>query len=316
MGQETVSSGGDKTMKDRTQGTQDTADGTPERVWAPCVGEKVRLRALQFYTDRGVRAWDTLTVTAVQDAYVTVQLGENGQLLDYMLSALETPIGWKDQYTITVGADKVEEVLGWFRDKRGIAVLQSHYMPGCPTAFAPADNQGADWRFNGADRDVIAAADCDRLFRVVKLETWYDMSMPSVCEYCEKGKRTREKNAVLVGHDTERCPHCGVIAGFSFDEPYHPKGYRYGYVEGMAMDDSQCAQTRPAAECWVCGGTGVGKRYLSQMGAKEKESAKRELTRQRWKLTYVRSGDAMWVGERETVVKDFGQSVPPIEVTP
>jgi len=223
------------------------------------------------------------------------------------IEAIETPIGWQDRYTITVGPDKLPEVLSWFRDQRGIAVLQSHYMPSCPTAFCPSDNIGGDWRFNGADKDVVEAKDCDRVFRVVQLETWYDMSIPAECEYCYHGKRTREKNAPLISQSDSApvCERCNVRIGFSFDEPYHFAG--------------QCDRVpREAAECWVCNGTGIGNRYLSQMKGKEKDAAKRELTRQGWKLHYVNRGRSFegsyWIGERETVVKDWDETMGPAEV--
>lgn len=311
------------TARDVGQGVGSTmrAPERPVRVWAPKQGERVKLRTWDDYVSRGIGVWAWLRVEQVCMAVNTVDWTDNvdltvldgdrdtGRAVTVPLASIQAPIGWKDRYTITVSPGKVGEVLQWFRDKRGIAVLQSHYMPSCPTAFAPADNQGTrDWRFNGADKEVIPPELCDDVFRVVKLETWHDVSIPCACEYCEHGKRTRESNPQLIGQDTQVCEHCGVIAGFSFDQPYHARSYVFGRTDG------QCDRVRQAAECWVCDGLGIGRRYLTSIkDRKEKDKAKRELQAQGWVLRYVNAGKhSAWVGERETVVKDWGEAVPPV----
>lgn len=164
---------------------------TNERQYIPQVGDGVRLKTFSDYAKYGLLAWSTLHVTPVSfhDSYIncvrslTRNAENDGDLVNIALADIETPIGWKPRYTITVAPEQLDTVLSWFRDARGIAVLQSHYMPSCPTAFAPADNQSADWRFNGADKEVIQAQDCARLFCVVKIEH----STPAIsvtCEYC------------------------------------------------------------------------------------------------------------------------------------
>jgi hypothetical protein len=100
---------------------------------------------------------------------------------------------------------------------------------------------------------------------------------------------------------------CGAISGFSFDKPYHP---RINPDHGDKLD-SQCASVRPGGQCWVCNGTGKGIAHLNGMGKKQKQAAKEQLEREGWNLTFLRRGEACWMGERETVVKDFGQHVKP-----
>lgn len=169
-----------------------------ERRYVPAIGARVRLKTADAYFSYGLSPWTTLHVTGIEDnkrvvciMSLTASGTRDGELVSVASMDVETPVGWKPRYTIHVTDDNLAAVLGWFRDGRGVAVLQSHYMPTCPTSFAPTDNYGtADWRFNGADVDVVAAGECDNVFEVVKVEH----STPSVnetCEYCNgTGKYT------------------------------------------------------------------------------------------------------------------------------
>lgn len=181
----------------------------------------------------------------------------------------DKPIGWKERYTITVRQDQLETVKGWFT--RGITVRQSHYMPECAMSFQPIDNDEVHhWKFAG-DTVVerIPAEQCVELFKVVVLETEWDVGVPDKCRYCVDGKRTPENNPVLIRPEQD-CELCGNAIGFSFDRPYHA----HPHVSGQ---DTQCGNVRQAGECWCCGGTGMGKRYLSEMSKKERNQAIREV---------------------------------------
>lgn len=283
------------------------------RTWKPVTDALVKLKTWSDYTTRGINVWACLKVLTTcgngHDMCLSIMdvTTDTLQRVIVPLDAIAPPIGWHERYTITVSPDKVDTVLSWF--ERGITVRQSHYMPECSTAFQPMDNDDVPgWKFAG-DTVVerVKPENCTSIFRVVKLESEMDPGIPTTCPHCVNGKRTPENNPVLVGHDTEDCPHCGNVAGFSFDRPYHPKGYRYGYVDGITMDNSQCGNVRTAGECWVCNGTGIGKRYLSELSPKERKQAIADMTRDGWRVFYVRSG-SYWVRERETVVKDWDNS--------
>ncbi len=291
-------------MSETTQTTQQQ----PIRVWAPKIGDRVRLRTFDTYSRLGLPAWTTLHVKDIDPCVLfpmpiyatcvrslTANGEHDGELVTVPIGMIETPIGWQERYTITVAPDKLADVLSWFRNKRGIAVLQSHYMPSCPTAFAPADNHGtADWRFNGADVDVVDAEMCDQVFRVVKLETTYDICAPArfdkACPTCKGSKTTKAfADFTVVEKDAERVGY--------------PAGTRV--LKGARI------------QCWNCGGKGIRPQYLSELTRREKKEARAELKAQGWDVRYVNAGaHSYWVGERETVVKEFGQSVPPAPPAP
>ena len=242
-------------------------------TYVPETGARVKMALFSDYSSRNVSIWAWLRVQAIDGDSVTVNV-LNGdkpteQTLDAPLSCISTPIGWKERYTVYVQPDRLAEVQSWLA--RGMVMRQSHYMPSCPTAFQPMDAESTgDWRFNGADTDVIPPEQVKDRIRIVKLEQWYDVSVPCPCEYC------------------------------------HGTGYRVAqecHVGNVNLGSPKLGESFP---CWTCN-AGIGKRYLSSMPRKERLAAMAELKRQGWTLTYVRRGEVSWVGERETTVKEFGQ---------
>ena len=220
------------------------------------------------------------------------------------------------RFTITVRPEELSKVLGWFA--RGITVRQSHYMPECPVSFQPMDNdQPSHWKSSASDVTRVPTAECADTFSIAVLETEYDVSVPCACGYCVNGKRTRENNPALLSWDANvhRCPRCDLAMGFSFDEPHHATIGRFGNLSSEPATTLQdverimCPETLPPAYCWVCNGTGIGRRYLSQMPKGERNKAIRAMHDAGWKVTYIRLGEATWLREREPLVKQFGQTV-------
>ena len=277
-----------------------------ERQYVPEVGKWVKLIGYGPYQYR--HEWMRVdSINHGESVDLTVILHGNTptdiQLMEVPLSAIEKPIGWHPRYTIYTSPDRIGAILGWF--SRGITVRQSHYMPECSTAYQPMDADDVpSWKFAGNTVvERVPPELCGQLFRVVKLESEYDVGIPAKCKYCTDGKLTPENNPVLVGQDTIRCAHCGLIAGFSFSEPYHATSWKYGSPE-MGMDTGQCANVRQAGECWACNGTGLGKTCLSELSRKDRQKAIRDMHNDGWKVSYNRHLQT-WVRERETVVKDW-----------
>ena len=241
-------------------------------TFVPETGARVKMETFGDYSTRNVSIWAWLRITAVNGDVVTVNVlnGETptDRTLDVPLSCISRPIGWQERYTIECGPDKVAEVQSWLA--RGIVVRFSHYMPSCPTAFQPLDSTPtADWRFNGSDSDAVTPDQVQDRIRILKVETWHDVNVPCPCEYCN-GTGVRVAQAYHVGNVNLGSPKLGDTFA-----------------------------------CWTCDG-GIGKRYLSQMTPKERKSVTAELKRNGWTIWYVRSGEACWVGERTTTVKEWG----------
>ena len=109
---------------------------------------RVKLSTWSDYSIFSLPTWAWLEVLSVNESNNTVNvellngLAKTGTILDVPLSAIDSPIGWQERYTIHVSPEKVFDVLAWL--PRGIAVRAFHDLS-CAgrTAFQPADNCGA-----------------------------------------------------------------------------------------------------------------------------------------------------------------------------
>lgn len=281
------------------------------RHYIPEIGARVKLKTWEDYSNRDLPMWAWLRVyrldSTAPDAYVKVEIlngaESSGEYVYVPLASIDPPIGWQPRYTITCTPDKVDAVLGWM--SRGVVVRQSQYIGDGSTAFQPLDNSPQPhWKY-GEVTEVIPPEQTDALIRVVKLETEYDVGVPSPCRYCIAGKRTVENNPALLGHDNETCGKCGAIVGFSFDKPYHHSVRNRHENMTNAPASAPCPPARQPAECWVCDGTGIGTTYLSDLSRKDRNAAIAAMHADGWKVTYVKQGGVGWMRERETVVKDW-----------
>ncbi len=278
---------------------------TQERHYVPKVGDIVRLRVMSDYTAVGLPYWTRLHATGIDgDRVVCVRSltgGEekDGDLVTIPLSSVSAPVGWKERYTIHAAPDKVDEVLAWM--KRGIVVRFSQYIGDGSTAYQPMDNSGQPhWKF-GEVTDAIAAYQTKDLIQVVKLETVGDAFVPAPCRYCN-GSSVHVANKAMDDQtaSTKVCEKCGIHTGFSFTEPWHNAW--------NLSDNGVCPEVNPPGWCWVCRGSGLGCRQISELKGKERKAAIEQLTAKGWKVWYQKEA-RMWFMERETVVKDFGQEV-------
>lgn len=241
-----------------------------KRQYIPAVGTLAKMREWSDYTKCNLSPWGWLFVVATHGDSVKVRHApsptdrtKDGPDIDIPLSAIAPPIGWKSHYTIHCAPEKVAEVMAWF--ERGIVVRQSQYIGDGSTAFQPLDNSGQpSWKF-GEVTDTISPEDCPKVFRVVKLETWYDVSAPAPCEYCN-GTGTRIAKVCHV-------PHLAPTVGAEFP-------------------------------CWTCD-KGTARKHMRSMPTKEKKALRKALEAEGWKVEYVRRGEGYWVGERETIVHDW-----------
>jgi hypothetical protein len=61
------------------------------------------------------------------------------------------------------------------------------------------------------------------------------------------------------------------------------------------------------AECWVCHGAGVGKKFISSFDKKERKGVIKSLEKEGWKVGYRKKGDSGYWMERETIIKNWGE---------
>jgi hypothetical protein len=207
-----------------------------------------------------------------------------GEVLTVPLNAIAPPIGWRDRYTIYCEPAKVETVLSWFA--RGIVVRQSHDMSGSmPTAFQPMDNSAQPhWQFCEVT-DAIPAAECSKVFRVVKIEreNIYDVYLvpDDTCERCHGSGRdsvarvnTYRASKGMEPCDTETISHLGSRAGWD-----------------ASTGTFECSCVR--------GG-------FSKMGRSKRAKLIKEWAAAGWDAHYVNLGEhSYWERTRETVVQDW-----------
>ena len=261
---------------------------TLSRQYVPAIGKSVKLKEWSDYSTRGIPVWSWMRVHSLNSdgAVVEVLNGyePTGEVLTVPLNAIAPPIGWAPRYTIHAKPEKIDAVLSWFA--RGIVVRQSHDMSGSmPTAFQPMDNsEQPHWQFCEVT-DAIPAAECSKVFRVVKIEREdiYDVYLVprADCQHCKGSGRdsVARVNAYRAERgmdpcDTETVSHLGSRA-----------------------DWDENSQT------FECGCVHGGFRTL---GRSKRAKLIKEWSLQGWDTHYVNMGEhSYWERTRETVVQDW-----------
>lgn len=258
------------------------------RQYVPPIGKSIKMREWSDYASRDINVWAWLRVQSINSDGVVIQVlngnAPTSQFAHIPFSAIAPPIGWKARYTIHVGPDKVETVLGWF--ERGIVVRQSHDMSGSmPTAFQPMDNSGqSHWQFCEVT-DSVPADECSKVFRVVKFERQdvYDVYLvpdPN-CVHCHGTGRDSlaRVNQYRAERGMDPCDQ----------ETVSHLGSRQGWD----------AQTQTFECMCVRGG-------FSKLGRSKRAKLIKEWALDGWKTEYVNHGEhSWWERTRETVVKDW-----------
>lgn len=213
------------------------------RKYIPAIGKLVKLKSWDDYRALELQCnWDWFTVREHRSAsIVLLELyngGDTGMFFDCPLHRIAEPVGWEPRYTITVGPDKVDTVLSWF--KRGMVArlshnLNPHYMP---MVWQPLDNSAQPgWQFPEVT-DVIQPEDCAKLIKLVKIEDEEINFVPDPdCKWCAgTGRRNIASLMSARGEDYETV-HRAIIDGRiqieQYDEkaatyrcPCHPAGFR------------------------------------------------------------------------------------------
>lgn len=261
---------------------------TLSRQYVPAVGKSVKMRQWPDYTSRNIIVWAWLRVKAINSNGAVVQVlngtEPTGEVLTIPLETIAPPIGWKSQYTIYCKPDKIDSVLSWFA--RGIVVRQSHDISGSmPTAFQPMDNSDQPhWQFCEVT-DAVPAAECSRVFRVVRIETEniYDVYLvpDKECSHCHG-----------TGHDS--IARVNAYRAERGMEPCDPEtishlGSRQGWDASTQTFDCMCLR----------GG-------FSNLGRSKRAKLIKEWTLQGWSTEYHNHGEhSWWDRTRETVVQDW-----------
>lgn len=268
---------------------------TLSRQYVPAIGESVKMRLFSDYTSRNVNVWAWLRVHSFNSDGVTVQVlngtEPTGEVLTIPLDTIAPPIGWQSQYTIYCKPDKIDAVLSWFA--RGIVVRQSHDMSGSmPTAFQPMDNSDQPhWQFCEVT-DAVPAAECSRVFRVVKIETEniYDVCLvpDKNCSHCHgTGRRTLAELGKIRRESIAELKRKMAIA---------PEPYRIN--ERLHLDDYSKTDETFACHC-IRGG-------FSKLGRSKRAKLIKEWALQGWSTEYHNHGEhSWWDRTRETVVQDW-----------
>lgn len=256
------------------------------RKYIPEIGKRVKLAAIYDYAQHVPQLpyWSWLTVRQIDGNQVKVEhynAKDTGEFFTVPLAAIEKPVGWEERYTITVSPDKVDTVLSWF--KRGIVCRQSHnlnvhYMP---MVFQPMDNSGQpNWEFPEVT-DRIPPEECERVFRVVKLEQEEINFVPQPdCQWCQgSGRRHISSVAKALQITVEEMRQRVADSTDSFFEHYDADS---------GLFDCNCR--------WG------GFRTLDK---KKREALKKQWAQQGWKAEYIPQGGGIWIRSRETVVHDW-----------
>lgn len=264
---------------------------TLSRQYIPAIGARVRLKTWEDYSKvtGKVCNWSWFTVREVRTETDCATLegfnaGDTGELFNAHLSQIAPPIGWAPQYTIHAKPEKIDTVLSWFA--RGIVVRQSHDMSGSmPTAFQPMDNSAQPhWQFCEVT-DAVPAAECSKVFRVVKIEREdiYDVYLvpDSACEHCKGSGRDSvvRVNAYRASKGMEPCD----------TETVSHLGSRAGWDETSQTFECAC----------VRGG-------FRTLGRSKRAKLIKEWSLQGWDTHYVNLGEhSYWERTRETIVQDW-----------
>jgi hypothetical protein len=261
---------------------------TLTRQYIPAIGKSIKMRQFSDYTTRGIHVWAWMRVHSVNSDGVTVQVlngsEPTGQIVNIPFSAIAPPIGWHPRYTIYVKPEQVETVLGWFA--RGIVVRQSHDMSGSmPTAFQPMDNSNSPhWQYPELT-DSVPAAECRKVFRVVKIERQdiYDVYLvpDTNCSHCHGTGRDSVARVNAYRAEKGMSP-CDV-------ETVSHLGSRQGWDADTQTFECMC----------VRGG-------FRTLGRSKRAKLIKEWAADGWETHYVKIGvHSYWERTRETVVQDW-----------
>lgn len=307
-------------MEFRTNPDSERINDTMTYRYIPAIGKQVTMKQFSDYSSRNINVWarmEVLHVDAVGDDYaVTAEVLngniKTGHVVQVPLSTIAAPIGWKERYEITVAPDKVSEVLSWLA--RGVAVRQCHDLSTAGrVTFQPADNCAQPhWAYPELT-DVVPAEQTKDRIRIVQLESHTGAFVMRPCRYCKHGKRTRENNPLMHSWDehVRECPKCGNVIGFHFDRAFHDD-VRTQYEQMTdATATADCPEIHDGGWCFVCRGTGMAAKYISETDSRggnksERAAALAELRAAGWKVWYQRNGYQTWIMERAKVVKDWG----------
>ena len=260
-----------------------------ERKYIPEIGKRVTLKEFGAHHRNGIdQVWAHLKVLEVNGDQVKVDIlngsEQIGKQVTVPLSDIAPPIGWQPRYTITVAPDKVDAVLGWM--KRGIVCRLSHdlnpnYMP---MVYQPMDNAGQpDWRFPEVT-DTVPPEDCDRVFKIVKVETEeINFVHDPACKYCNgSGRRSIAQVAAARGETINQL-HDAIIAN---------NDQFFGNYDPIAGDfDCTCR----------FGG-------FAHLAKKQRDALKAEWKKDGWNTEYDGVGqNGVWLRTRDTVVKDWAE---------
>jgi hypothetical protein len=250
------------------------------RQYRPQVGKLIKMALWDDYTSRGIAPWAWLRVIGIDDSTVTVrhathpsEPSQDTEQYTIPLYVVAPPIGWEPRYTIYCKPAEVEKVLGWFA--RGVVNRANHDLGssrGC--VWQPMDNAGTPHWAYPEMTDSIAAEDCARLLRVVKVETEEIGSFgPNVnCELCKGTGRDSVARIAEVR---------GVTVESIKVEELHVTGYSDGTF------DCRC-------------GT-----YMRDLGRSKRAKVIKEMERDGWTVRYVPYAGGFWERQRETVVHEW-----------
>lgn len=258
-----------------------------ERKYIPEIGKRVTLKRFEDHYKNGIdQIWAHLKVLAVDGDQVKVDIlngsEQIGKQVTVPLADIAPPVGWQPRYTITVGPADVDKVLGWM--KRGIVCRLSHdlnpnYMP---MVYQPMDNAGQPgWQFPEVT-DTVSAEDCDKVFKVVKVETQeINFVNDPACKYCNgTGRRNIAQVAAASGETVSQ-------------------------VKKRALKDNFFANYDPESGLFDCSCRYGGFRVLTK---KQREALKAEWKKDGWNVEYDGVGQhGVWLRTRDTVVKDWAK---------
>jgi hypothetical protein len=255
-----------------------------QRRYIPEIGKIVKLEQWMDYSAHGIPHWAWLKVLDISGTAVTVEVlnGDQptGKQVTVPLHTIEKPVGWEPRYTITVKPAEVDKVLGWF--KRGIVCrlshdLNPHYMP---MVFQPMDNSGQpSWKFPEIT-DSVPPEECDKVFRVVKIEEEVIDFVPIPA--CARCHGTGRRNISTVA-EARRVP----VDLLRQELANSPDSFFSNYDPESGLFDCTCR-----AGGFIAIGT-KGRRPLIEQWAKDG-----------WKVEYNKQL-RQWERFRKTVVKDW-----------
>ena len=198
----------------------------------------------------------------------------------------------KEKYEIYVDLAKVPEVMGWA--ERGLSVRGSLALENagtyCYQPLVDGQPQGhSHWQFPPVPDDIVRPEEWRDRIKVVAREFVWDAFVPCECQYC--GGSGMRANPWPDAQWHEDIP----------DMQYSTKGMNKWRARALFCQE--------VVVCWVCGGTGIGKEYLTGMDRKRKTDAKDELEGKGWTLRWRKgpSDYRGWEMERLMVVKEWGK---------